>query len=102
MNEDRIVNTDTNSEKKLDVKRKMPLLPFEIESINVVNTGLDDCEVEGVNWINGKRIRIANKVECVYDDGFGGTCVASNDEFDWDFKERGFVNDAYVLIKLKK
>jgi hypothetical protein len=85
----------------LDLFGVMPLLTFQIDSITVVNTGLNDCEVDRVDWIDEKRIGITNKVDCVYDDGFGGTCVASVDEFDWSFKKRDFTSDAYVFIALK-
>jgi len=30
----------------------------------------------------------------------GGTTKTEMDEFDWDFNERDFVADPYVLIKL--
>ena len=80
----------------------MTLLPFQIESITVVNTGLGDYEVENIEWINDKRLRISNEVECVYDDGSGGTCVSLIKEFEWSFKERDFIKDAYVFIVLVK
>ena len=79
----------------------MNLFPFKIESINVVNTGLDDVEVDGIEWIDHKRITIKNKVECVYDDGYGGTCVTLSDEFEWSFIKRDIYSDPYVLILLK-
>jgi len=75
-------------------------LPFKVKSIKVVNTGLDECDVEGVLWINETRICISNKAECIYDDGFGGTSISLVDEFDWSFKERNVCENAYVLIEL--
>jgi hypothetical protein len=77
------------------------ILPFKIESIIVTNTGLGDCEVEAIKWIDSKRIKISNKVDYVCDDIMGGTCVASSDEFDWSFEEKDFLHDAYVHINLK-
>ena len=78
----------------------MPSLPFKIKSITVENTGLSDTDVESILWIDDKRICISNKVECVYDDGTGGTCVSSVDEFEWSFKELDVTESAYVLILL--
>jgi len=97
----KVQNTE-DKDKALHIGCVMPLLPFQIESITVENTGLNDCDVDNVEWIDEERIGITNKVKCVYDDEYGGTCVALCDEFDWDFKERDFINDAYVLIKLKQ
>jgi hypothetical protein len=36
----------------------------------------------------------------LYDDGSGGTCTSSVDEFEWSFKERDCIENAYVLISL--
>lgn len=76
-------------------------LPFNIKSIEVKNTGLSDSDVEGIVSIDEKRIKITNEVDCVYDDGQGGTCVERNTEFEWSFTEREILHDAYVLITLK-
>lgn len=76
-------------------------LPFNVKSIEVKNTGLSDSYVEGIMWIDEKRIEIKNEVDCVFDDGFGGTTVGRNKEFEWSFTERDFLSDAYVLIKLE-
>lgn len=76
-------------------------LPFNVKSIEVKNTGLSDSDVEGIVWIDENHIEITNAVDCVYDDGQGGTCVGSNTEFEWSFIERDFLYDAYVLITLK-
>lgn len=78
----------------------MKTLPFNIKSIEVRNTGLTDKDVDGIDWIDQNRIKITNSVECVYDDGEGGTCVAKVNEFNWSFKELDIYNDAYVLITL--
>ena len=79
-----------------------PSLPFKIDSIIIINTGLSDVEIEieSVLWIDSKRIGIKNGVECIFDDGFGGTCLSIAYEFDWSLKERDIYNDAYALIVL--
>jgi len=76
-------------------------LPFSVKSVEVKNTGLSDSDVEGIVWIDEKRIEITNAVDCVFDDGQGGTYVGTNTEFEWSFTERDFLHDAYVLITLK-
>lgn len=76
-------------------------LPFNVKSIEVRNTGFGDKDVEGVLWIDAKEIEITNAVDCVYDDGQGGTTVGRNTEFDWSFTERDIFYEAYVLITLK-
>lgn len=78
----------------------MYLLPFKVKSITVENTGLDDTTVEWVVWINAKRIYIGNPVDCICDDGVGGTCIASMIEFEWSFVKKDIRADAYVLITL--
>jgi hypothetical protein len=77
-------------------------LPFDIESIKIVNTGFEDFYVEEIDWIDEKRIGLTNKEQCVQEDGFGGTCLAYVSEFDWHFKEKETSYEAYVVITLKK
>lgn len=77
------------------------ILPFKIKSIEVVNTGLGNADVEGIVWIDETRIKITNQVNCIYDSGAGGSCMTSNNEFEWSFTERDFTSDAYVLIKVE-
>lgn len=75
-------------------------LPFEIKSIEVVNTGFGDEDVEGVLWIDEKKIQITNAVDCCSDDLGGGTSVMRTTEFDWSFVKLDRL-DAYVLITIK-
>jgi len=90
-----------NETAQLGIAAVMPLLPFKVKSITVLNTGLSDHDVESVLWINEKRIGIKNGVECICDDGYGGTCLSITNEFDWSFKERDFLAAPYVLIILR-
>jgi hypothetical protein len=77
-------------------------LPFDIESIKIVNTGFEDFYVEEIDWIDEKRIGVTNKEQCVQEDSFGGTCLAYVNEFDWHFKEKETSYEAYVVITLNK
>ena len=81
-----------------DLKQK--ILALKVKSITVKNTGLLDCEVDSIDWIDNKKICISDSVDCVYDDGFGGTCVSSKNEFEYSFVKRDFLSDAYILIEL--
>ena len=75
-------------------------LPFNVKSLEVKNTGLSDSDVEGIVWIDEKRIKITNAVDCVFDDGQGGTTVGRITEFEWSFTKRDFLYDPYLLITL--
>ena len=79
----------------------MIILPFKIESIEVVNTGLFDSDVEGVEWIDSNRIGITNAIGCIGESD-GGAQVYTSDEFEWSFIQRQADSEPYVLITLKK
>ena len=81
---------------------KILSLPFKVKSIVVMNTGLEDEDVEGIVWIDQKRLEITNPVRCVVDNGCGGTSAYCVYEYYWSFTKRTDWSNAYVLITLEE
>jgi len=76
------------------------VLPFQVESIKVVNTGFGDEEVEHIKYIDEDFVELTDSVYCVYDNGMGGTISSPTTDFAWSFSEQNTFLP-YVLITLK-